>query len=1525
MSSLRLALKQSLAETGHLAIHDKNKRKHNAASRDPDRKRKTSKRKLSSSNKNVGKRKKYFTSDLTERSIKKEHGQFSAELGKGSMSSVSDSSSFPNATDTNGHSNMPAGLQADADLAACDDGCSLSSNEASSYSDSDTVTNTSSCCSHRHQHRMHSSEDEDSSNNSQNETDGMQEDMAGVFDNEGTSADESHAPNSTLVSPHFDLQQQHLQQHGCNALQQQHLSPRKKKRKKKKDKGKRRKDRQRLSSGQGEEHESPEHVNENESRNERSHDGVDAQSKLSNINVQIPAALHDGVSEPRPHLSRRPSLKLKASKQMVTVKQPNPDVLDWVSGMSQGKQRRKIQVGMRVKVCFEFKSDDMDSDGNIVRYYRWCGGGVTHVGLEGKEIRILYDDGTLEDTGFPDREIVVDDNGNGKHQVPVDAFLPKQPSLLMTMNEANQDNDLDDEMVKSESFGNNDEQENTPENLPLNEGFTDAGAETLHSNILKSVKVEYTEENNAVRLHADSPNGVKSGVSKISQESSISHSSNIPESSETVALFKSETGTVCNNTNECMSSPSWGSNNSGRLNHQSGSESSPSLANASVGVAVQDMSSARASKKIKLKRRKLSSPNNCDSNRMRNSGLDSTMENDNANSASNNATRPENCMPSLKIRLKSKSIKHRKRVDNTGSTCSPPEESDVTKIKIKCDPDGSNTTESWPSAMPTPSNLNEVRTHKSGKPLVYAQGDSAWLGDDEGQGIKRSSSELEEASESENDVAMLTKVSTKVPTGSKPNLTCGNFDLDRAVSPNSSENTPKAFGNDNSNTPVINFLFKGRKPSTEEKANRKDASTKSNNLPPVSSEQVAEASTDGMPKKKKQRAHSPGISSHRSSSVRSPRQSKVSRAEGQTGNYSSSPVHENQGAVGKKRQKEKQPSEQTVARTHDLNSKESTKYAKDNPTQCNGVGPDFGTKLPNESFQPGHTVRSGRKVAKTSKQRTSGKDEPAIRDASTKSKRKNKGKNGIIHRSMKEVDREDNSEIDNWVQCKSCSKWRCIPNSVDMESLPEHWYCKDNPDLSRNTCEAPEQTQEEVAREKKMKNAVGDKNIPNRSKAQSPLTVQNKRSLTQQRSTDKFIKDPTPSKPIVGNNVMVMDDTHFDMMGSINGTMQYDSAVTNKSTSSDLFDEHTSEVQMTPDTPSGGEIDGTGSDGTVASALPTNKNMKGSNRKNRKGKGDEKEKKGSKGKKQKEAVSQEWVQCEKCEKWRRLPPRVKAKDLPDVWTCDMNDWDPRSASCAVQEDHKVDKAINPDKDIIGKDGLNSGVQTNKLSYRNLIRIPNRTISERTRAADSLFSSCATDPDKPPTVLYANSSAFQHKGGMHKSLEEDQETVSLLEYMRHSELWKDLYHYTLQPTCTKSEKFETLVHKSNPQTDKCNLKSMKAMIYYALGTQKFATHDVLLECQCREWDDLRWIDLRSSCTLESVQVALDELVKDGLVEALSSYPNLDGVTFGKITYCRVCTGGNDSHIGVTNTQASKARSRCMKISKPWKYSGLDAGF
>ena len=50
-------------------------------------------------------------------------------------------------------------------------------------------------------------------------------------------------------------------------------------------------------------------------------------------------------------------------------------------------------------------------------------------------------------------------------------------------------------------------------------------------------------------------------------------------------------------------------------------------------------------------------------------------------------------------------------------------------------------------------------------------------------------------------------------------------------------------------------------------------------------------------------------------------------------------------------------------------------------------------------------------------------------------------------------------------------------------------------------------------------------------------------------------------------------------------------------------------------------------------------------------------------------VKSTWVQCEEpaCLKWRMIPASVNNADLPEVFRCSMNRWDPSQASCAVPE------------------------------------------------------------------------------------------------------------------------------------------------------------------------------------------------------------------------------------------------------------------
>lgn len=58
----------------------------------------------------------------------------------------------------------------------------------------------------------------------------------------------------------------------------------------------------------------------------------------------------------------------------------------------------------------------------------------------------------------------------------------------------------------------------------------------------------------------------------------------------------------------------------------------------------------------------------------------------------------------------------------------------------------------------------------------------------------------------------------------------------------------------------------------------------------------------------------------------------------------------------------------------------------------------------------------------------------------------------------------------------------------------------------------------------------------------------------------------------------------------------------------------------------------------------------------------------------------DWVQCNKCEKWRKVPAHINVAELPEVWYCSLNKWAPLMAKCSAKEesepigdDDKTDK------------------------------------------------------------------------------------------------------------------------------------------------------------------------------------------------------------------------------------------------------------
>ncbi|KAL3648851.1 hypothetical protein CASFOL_005254 [Castilleja foliolosa] len=51
-----------------------------------------------------------------------------------------------------------------------------------------------------------------------------------------------------------------------------------------------------------------------------------------------------------------------------------------------------------------------------------------------------------------------------------------------------------------------------------------------------------------------------------------------------------------------------------------------------------------------------------------------------------------------------------------------------------------------------------------------------------------------------------------------------------------------------------------------------------------------------------------------------------------------------------------------------------------------------------------------------------------------------------------------------------------------------------------------------------------------------------------------------------------------------------------------------------------------------------------------------------------EVIEENWVACDRCEKWRLLPYGTKSEDLPDKWVCSMLDWLPGMNHCEISED-----------------------------------------------------------------------------------------------------------------------------------------------------------------------------------------------------------------------------------------------------------------
>jgi hypothetical protein len=556
-------------------------------------------------------------------------------------------------------------------------------------------------------------------------------------------------------------------------------------------------------------------------------------------------------------------------------------------------------------------------------------------------------------------------------------------------------------------------------------------------------------------------------------------------------------------------------------------------------------------------------------------------------------------------------------------------------------------------------------------------------------------------------------------------------------------------------------------------------------------------------------------------------------------------------------------------------------------------------------------ARSGRRAAQQANERLSTKqDSDTFEPFSKKKKRRDRRKIEESDRPTATVEgTEDDSQ---WVQCDSCGKWRIIPSAM-VSSLPKQWYCSDNIwDPKRASCDALEQTAKQVA-----KAMAREKKRRRRHK----LMMQ---QAEEEGGDQEHVNSSASAKePVVErSHSPVRREESFEAPAKVNHSLPIEHAVSIPVDTGDELANKQEKLNLASVVKRG---KGHGSSGSLeafpnaddASVEPA---KKGRGRPRRTGhvmRESDFHRDSSSQTNIDDADNLEWVQCEKCDKWRKLPPHISADELPDVWYCSMNTWNVASASCDAPED-KADGLQD-----IGVFGTSGGMGSGKLSYRNLIfgstgRKPNRPVSERTRAAESLFAVPSEDLDAPPAVLYANSSVFVTRKA---HIQDENNSFSVLERMNRSSLWKELRSLAQLMNNRDPAEFANnstrLAHFSLDMLPDELQESVKDLVLQTLGTRALFGDEVLLEVQKCNWENVPqgWAAVRPYCSRNVIIMALCSLVKEGVVECMQEMgPGWSSDDWNP-KYMRaksLCYKSED------NAECPNSMpSRCTKFAKPWK--------
>ena len=1224
-----------------------------------------------------------------------------------------------------------------------------------------------------------------------------------------------------------------------------------------------------------------------------------AKGKPSTEGVPVEAAKR---KERRPD-EPNPSSLSSTSNPSKPVTPPTLQVIEWMRSMPVKRARKAVVPGLRVKVRFVTNSK-IKKDGKVVRKRIWYGGRITLVSKEGSKIKIKYDDKTSEVTQFPDKDVVIDDYLNGKHHARADKFIPPE--------EEDDDDDDDEENVFGEEMeqpisaarlgerpgeghmkpvSEKREMSSSSETPKMLEKKPQAKEESLPESkpgfiLPKTVPVEAPVSSPSQKTDAnDVPSSEKdSRPEYLHAEPEAEKAKEPPAAAPTesqVAFPKKEIKpTVTNSEHEPV--PTAGDPTEESMDIEAVPASSPKDATVveSQPVAADQSEPepeesmliiATEEQPMEVEKSGNTSPEAMD--------IDDAAEETVAELPETEVTPKDPPVPHTTVDDEEPSAEHDDVVKEASVSKSP----DASEGELPTAKVGTEEAEavSLPSATvdtsDAPAQVEAVVTAEETKedptePEGVEAALSAVVADSTEKPEKEASREIE-------DLA---------PPAS------GSVSEEKDVTP-SNDSTPEdeakssegmVVASETSQSPVEEPVKpkrkRGRPPKIRPPADTpvKSASESDNGAAVVSGKPSLTIripnlkDSSGAGDADAARGKKRPIDDVEDAPATKRLHIHIGSKEGTPKDLSELRDEDDEFVPLKDPAVSPRPKKVKRKRERDLDSPEVDSKAEGNfsgdrsERETEEEGDEkFGTPGGQTKIDLLAVARSERKAAQEANERISSKNEVPADQMGKKKKKKRKEMEG-------DTGHEDIPEFQ-WVQCDKCSKWRVIPSSV-VDSLPPKWYCANNEwDKKRASCDAPEQTPKQVQKERKRKKR---KLMMEREAAEA--AERTAAGLAAETSSNMQNSDDAKT-----SNRASPSETSFDSgRGGDAAKAEKKSVASNKKTKTAATSEVPSIPEEEPKPRGRGRPRRNPPKETATASAPTTPRPNAPSTTD-------------------EADNVEWVQCEKCDKWRKLPPHISADELPDVWYCSMNTWNPGAASCSAPED----KAEGL------QDIFNNNI-SGKLSYRNLIfgsngRKHNRPVSERTRAAESLFAAVSDDSDAPPTVMYANSSAFVSRS---RNQQSDENQPRLLDLMARSQFWTELQ---------KSQAYAgPLVFDDLPAESR---EALKDIVLHCLGDSTLTGEEVHKQVRAKDWESAPagWTAVRKYCTENILVMAMCELVRMGVLECFrvdGPFPN--GLLW-TLCYRRAKARISPPLAASPAVELPSTGSRCMKIAKPWKRASI----